>query len=367
MLSLIEISRRRLQFGLIASIFALIAYLILMINGLGAGLNELAGSALLNMDADAIAYSENAGLSVIRSELSQAMVDAVGPATGARATAPLAYVAATYRLEGKQPDSVALLGYDPGTIAEPPVTAGRALTAADTRGALADKTFLDQTGLKIGVTVTVNQRLEQVQLTIVGEIDEGAFFFQPAVYILRPTLLDLKYGATDPASRPVASIVLVQGPERSGVLGEIEVVDKQTAFANIEGVSGQSATVRSLQVFGFLIGTMVIGVFFYVLTLQKEGQIGMLKAVGASNRYVMQQLLLQVGTIAVLGMLVAIPLAVLTERSLKSGSAVVPVSLSAELIAVTTVLLLVTSIVGALFSMRKVLAVDPIIALGRQQ
>lgn len=367
MLSLIEITRRRLQFALIASIFALIAYLILMINGLGAGLNELAGSALLDLDADAIAYAESAGLSVIRSELSQAMVDEVATSTGASATAPLAYVAATYRLEGRQPDSVALLGYDPGTIAEPPVIAGRPLSTADTYGALADRTFLEQTGLEIGDAITVNQRLAQVQLTIVGEIDEGAFFFQPAVYILRSTLLDLKYGPVDPASRPVASIVLVQAPERSGVLGPIEVVDKRTAFANIEGVSGQSATVRSLQVFGFLIGTMVIGVFFYVLTLQKEGQIGMLKAVGASNRYIVQQLLLQVGTIAVLGMLVAIPLAVLTERSLQSGAGVVPVSLSSELIAVTAALLLATAVLGALFSMRKVLSVDPIIALGRQQ
>ena len=67
MIGLLEIRRRKLQFALIAMIVTLISYLVLMVNGLGVGLNQLAGSALLNLDADGIAYSARAGLSVIRS------------------------------------------------------------------------------------------------------------------------------------------------------------------------------------------------------------------------------------------------------------------------------------------------------------
>jgi putative ABC transport system permease protein len=57
LIGLLEIRRRKLQFVLIALIVTLISYLVLMINGLGVGLNVLAGSALKNFDADAIAYS----------------------------------------------------------------------------------------------------------------------------------------------------------------------------------------------------------------------------------------------------------------------------------------------------------------------
>ena len=77
MIGLLEIRRRKVQFALIALIVTLISYLVLMINGLGVGLNVLAGSALQNFDADAIAYSDGASVSVIRSELSQATVDAI--------------------------------------------------------------------------------------------------------------------------------------------------------------------------------------------------------------------------------------------------------------------------------------------------
>jgi putative ABC transport system permease protein len=364
---LIEIRRRKTQFALIASVFALIAYLVMMINGLGIGLNQLAGSALLNMDADAIAYASDAGRSVIRSELSQETVELIQVAPGVEESAPLVYAAASYERSSGTISSAALLGYDPGTIAEPPVTAGRPLTEDDQNGVLADATFLDESGLAIGDTLTLSLRLQAVELTIVGEIDEGAFFFQPAVYLLRSTLLDLKYGTTADGERPVASIVLTKGDDSMRSGDGYELVDKQTAFDNIEGVAGQQSTVQSLQAFGYIIGAMIIGVFFYVLTLQKIPQFGMLKALGASNRYIIGQLLTQVLVIAAIGIGLSLPLALLTEWGLQSLPDSVPIAFTSSMFITTCVALLVTALLGALFSARQVLRIDPIIALGQQQ
>ena len=74
-MGLTEIRRRKFQFALITLLVTLIAYLILMINGLGIGLNEQAGSALRGLDADALAYARNSDLSVIRSELAAETVE----------------------------------------------------------------------------------------------------------------------------------------------------------------------------------------------------------------------------------------------------------------------------------------------------
>ncbi|HQW51181.1 MAG TPA: hypothetical protein PL082_03915, partial [Tepidiformaceae bacterium] len=87
MIGLLEIRRRKFQFALIALVVTLISYLVLMINGLGVGLNEQAGRALRNFDADAIAYSNRAGLSVIRSELSTEVVAQIGEESGAEKSA----------------------------------------------------------------------------------------------------------------------------------------------------------------------------------------------------------------------------------------------------------------------------------------
>jgi putative ABC transport system permease protein len=215
--------------------------------------------------------------------------------------------------------------------------------------------------------ITIQLRLQTIELEIVGEIDEGAFFFQPTVYILRPTLLDLKYGELPSNERPAASIVLVQGDVPLGIRDGFELVNKQTAFDNIEGVEGQAATVTSLQAFGYLIGALVIGVFFYVLTLQKIGQVAVLKAIGASNGYILRQLLIQVLVIAVVGLAIAIVLTLATDSVLQGDAAVVPIAFTTSAFVITGVALLATSVVGAVFSGRQVLRTDPIIALGQQQ
>ena len=367
MIGLLEIRRRKFQFALIALIVTLISYLVLMINGLGVGLNEQAGSALRNFDADAVAYSGRAGLSVIRSELSQEQVDRITAESGAEVAAPLGYMAANYRKEDGEVESAAFLGFDPGGIAEPKVVDGKALTAADVDGLLVDRSFLRYSGLEVGDTVTISVRLVERDFRIVGATGEGAFFFQPSVYLLRSTWQELKYGTTD-GQTPVASIMLLKGDGLAGESGDgWEAVSKSTAFANIEGVSGQQSTVQALRAFGYLIGGLVIGVFFYVLTLQKIGQIGMLKAVGASSFFLFRQVMVQVLCISVVGVAVAIPLTWLTNRLIQQAPNPVPIAFTNGTFLTTSVLLVLMALVGAMFSGRQVAKVDPIIALGQQQ
>ena len=371
MLGLIEIRRRKLQFVLVGLIVALVTYLVLMVNGLGIGLRELSGRALRNWDADALVYADTANLSVIRSEIGQSTVDRARALPGVTDAAELGY----FGVNVKKPDgsisqkakSAALIGFDLGTIGQPAVTAGRQLTPADRDGVLADKGFLRATDLKVGDTVTLGYRLTSGQFRIVGEIDEGAFFFQPTLYVLRPTWQEMRYGTGGPET-PVASIVLLKGEGLPGKSGEgFTVVDKDTAFNNIEGVSAQNSTVNALMAFGYLIGALIIGVFFYVLTLQKVAQIGVLKAVGASTFFVARQILAQVLALALAGVAVAVPLAYLTNAALQQASATVPIAFTTSAFVITALAMVCTSLVGALFSVRQVAQVDPIIALGQQQ
>ena len=366
MVGLLEIWRRKGQFALIALIVTLISYLVLMINGLGVGLNRQAGSALLNFDADAIAYSDKAGLSVIRSELSDKTVAAVRTQAGVGDAAPLGYMAANYQKKNGGIKSVAIMGYDPGTIAEPRASGGRTLSAADGEGLLADRLLLKASGLDIGDKLTINLRLTSREFTIVGEIDEGAFFFQPTAYVLRSTWRDLKYG--DIPDRPSASVVLLKGNSLAGKpFPDVEVVSKSTAFANIEGVRGQQSTVVSLRLFGYVIGALVIATFFYVLTLQKVAQIGVLKALGASSWFVFRQILIQVVALAIAGLAISVPLAYATERALSSLPDAVPIAFTTGTFVTTSAIFLATAVAGSLLSGRQVLRTDPIIALGQQQ
>lgn len=367
MIWLKEIQRKKLQFVLIALVVALISYLVLMINGLGLGLNMQAGSALLQLDADGIAYSTSSRLSVIRSELSSRVVAEVGRYDGVETSSPLGYLSVNTKSPSGDIQAVALLGYLPSQLGEPQTINGKQLSIDDNRGVLVDAKFLDSSNLVIGDSLTLVNRLQTYDFTIIGEVKESYLFFQPVVYLLLESLREVKYGASM-SDTPLASVVLVKGQDLVGTkTTDFEIVSKQTAFANIEGVRGQQQTVDALRLFGFLIGGMVIGIFFYVLTLQKIQQIGTLKALGASSIFLYKQLILQVLTIIIIGVLVSSVAAYGTYALLSRLPQTVPIAFTTETFLITSSLFVVTGLIGLVFSLRKVSGVDPIIAIGQQQ
>ena len=367
MLAFDELWHRRFQFALIGLVVTLVTYLVLMMNALGAGLLDQAGSAIKRLDADALVFRDNANLSLQQSELSQQNIDAIARAEGVRAGAPLGYVSVQ---PSKHPDKgpVAFIAYQPGTIAEPRLIAGRRIEAGERGKVLADKRFLDQRGAKVGDIIEVSSRLELYRFEIVGEVDAGSFFFQTPLWGVIDDWRELRYGSVG-TDTPAATLVMVQGsPGIADAIGrEVPGTEGATpakTFNAIPGVGPQRNTANAIEGFGLVIGALVIGVFFYVLTMQKTGQIGVLKAVGASSWFVFSQLTVQALLVALAGIAIALPLTWLTVQSLPGG---VPLLLERRGIATASVLLLATALAGVAFSGRKIASVDPLIALGQQQ
>jgi putative ABC transport system permease protein len=362
-LALIEIRRRRLQFGLVTGVVALIAYLIIMVTGLGLGLNQQAGTALLNLDGDYLAYASNANLSVIRSRLTDGDVAAIRSTAGAEAGTPIGYVAAVVEYAPGSSDTAAVLGVDPGSFAEPKPIEGQFLTRPN--DVLIDRTWARLAGTAIGDRLPLPVGFDTRDFTVVGIVDQGYFFFQPAMYVDLAAWQEIVYQG-DPAQRPAASVVLLRGEGLDVRSGEAwEIVTKRAGFENIEGVQAQQSTVDALRYMGLLIGAMVIGVFFYVITLQKVSLLGILKAIGASGTYLVTQELLQVLIVSVAGSALAVALALLTEATLLSSDAV-PILFTQRAIATSSISVIVAGMAGVALSARQVASVDPIIAMQQQ-
>jgi putative ABC transport system permease protein len=366
MIAFDELLHRKGQFALIGLIVTLVAYLVFMINALGAGLLEQAGSAIKRLDGDALVFADNANLSLQQSELSAATVSDVKSAPGVEASSSLGYVSVQPSVDPEK-GPVAFIAFEPGTIAEPGVTDGRGLQPDENGKVLADRRFLDERDLRIGDTVEVSSRLQSFTFEIVGEVDEGPFFFQNPLWGSIDDWRLLKYG--DDARAPAATLVMVSG---KGDLTKVvpravpgtEAATPGKTFNSIPGVRPQQNTANAIQGFGLVIGATVIGVFFYVLTIQKVGQIGVLKAIGASSWFVFRQLLVQVMLISAFGLAVALPLTIVTVNALSES---VPLLIDPGSMVVAALLLLGTAVVGVVFSGRRIAGVDPLIALGQQQ
>lgn len=363
MLALIEIRRRKLQFALLTGIVALVAYLIIMVTGLGLGLNQQAGTALLNFDGEYIAYASNANFSVIRSRLTDADIAEIEAASGVERGTPIGYVAAVVEYAPGESDTAAVLGVVPGSFAEPRVVDGEPIGGPN--DVLIDQAWARLAGTDIGDRLLLPVGFDTREFTVVGIVDQGFFFFQAAIYVDLSAWQDLVYQG-DPSQRPAASIVLLQGEGLEGRGGDgWAVITKQAGFDNIEGVQAQQSTVDALRYMGLLIGAMVIGVFFYVITLQKVGLLGILKAIGAPGTYLVLQGLLQALVVSTAGAALAVALALLTEATLLSSDTV-PILFTPGALVTSSVSVVAAGMIGAALSARQVTAVDPIIAMQQQ-
>lgn len=360
-----ELWYRRGQFALIGLIVTLVTYLVLAINALGAGLVDATGGAVKRLDADVLVFRDNANLSFDQSEVSAETVAAVAEVDGVEQSSRFGYLSVQpSRKPGAGP--AAFLGHEPGTISEPEVVRGRALEPGERGAVLADKIFLEERDADIGDRIEVTIRLQPYEFEIVGEVDGGLFFFQAPLWGSIEDWRSMKYGDGDGV--PAASLVMVQGDDGVGEAIEAAVAETETATPNqayeaIPGVGPQRNTANAIQGFGLIIGAMVIGVFFYVLTMQKVGQIGVLKAIGASSWFVFAQLLVQVLVISIIGIIIALPLVLVTAGFFPTGLLLV----TRDGVLLSVALLLAMAVLGVAFSGRRIATVDPLIALGQQQ
>lgn len=115
--------------------------------------------------------------------------------------------------------------------------------------------------------------------------------------------------------------------------------------------------VQFLRVMMWLATGVVVGMITYVTTLEKTREIGVLKAIGASNRYVILFTIKQVALMSVVGVLLGIGLAYLATL----GFPIFVLISLREAIWVIVVSMIVCGI-GGVFAARKAISVDPMIA-----
>lgn len=366
-LALRELRHARLRYLLVSAIIVLLAWLVFLLSGLANGLATDNGAALQNMNADYLALQAGSRLYLHQSTLAGETVAQVRDAPGVRAVAPLGQLTATVaRADSTQQIDVTILAIEPDSFLAPTITDGQPLAGAPEQSVVVNDS-LARHGVKLGDQLQVTSTGQT--LTVVGFTRGQTFNHLPVVFMDIPLWRSIKFaggGANSDLADPI-SAVAIQATETTpeaiaAVVPGVDVASRITVMKNLPGYAEEMATITMMLVFLFIIAAFVLAVFFYVLTLQKTNQFGVLKALGASTGFLARNLVAQVLSLTAFGVVVGAALAYLVAALMPAN---IPFALQAPLVGTYGLVLLGVALLGTLLSLRRIATIDPLVAIGR--
>ena len=373
-----EIWRNRGRFLLVALVIALITLLVLFIAALGEGLGNGNREYLSKLDAQLIAFQSKSDYLIGASRLDRDRLASIARVQGVADAGMLGSSSANLILLGQaEPLKVALLGVEPGHTGEPPVVQGRQLGTKLSDEVIIDRNTALRSGLAVGDTlemrVTQGTRDEYYKLRVVGISAGQQYSLQPSIFVpfftwekVRPKS-EAEINSTD----PVANIILIKldnpakvDEVRQRILSQVNNIEVATISQTIQslpGYSAQQSTLNTQGGFTLFIGLLVIGGFFQIQILQKVAQIGVLKAIGTTNKVVVATFIIQIFMITIIGVLIG---SLLTFLFSLTFPPTIPIVFNGATSAIAIVALLLIGPLGGLVSIRYAVRIEPLKALG---
>ena len=360
---------RRTRVVLTAIGTTVLILLILFLGGIMNGMRIQATQYVKSTGADIWISAEGSGGAFIG--FSMLIEERMGPlnhAGGLRqnSASPLVFAQARPVIRGK-PSKAIVVGYRPGKLGGP----SRVL-----EGRMFEKSAYDdyspeyvpphqvvvdeKMNLEIGERIVIGGK----ELKVVGKVKSLMFVLDtPLLFMDVRTAQDVLLGSYPRVNMMIAKTAKnLAAADVAKRLQDSLTIEARTLQQTIDDiidyyVVSPMRAVTFLRVMLWLAAGILVGMITYVTTLEKTQEIGVLKAIGASNMYVMQLILKQVVLISVVGVLCGLILAFIF-------AAAAPIFVSIHLI--ESIIVAGISFIVCCFSgylaARKAVAVDPMLA-----
>jgi putative ABC transport system permease protein len=353
------------RFALMGAVVALITLLVVLLSGLTAGLGRGNTSAVTGLRADHLVFAAPpAGqkLAFTDSSVAPSVRTAWSRVPGVRSAEPVV-VAMTRASNGDRSAGVAAFAVPTGSSLAPGAPA-----------AVADGRVVLSAGAAAALGVTPGDRIDLAgQPVTVGEVSgNDEFSHAPVVWA---ATANAPATGLEPGHATFLALT-TNGADRGADfstadrrLGTVTLTPAESVSA-IGSFSSENGSLQLMRALLFAISALVIGAFFAVWTVQRRGEIAILKALGASTRYLLGDALgqalalLLVGTVLGSAVAAAIGAVITTGGAGGTGGTAVPFVLDLPTVLAPAALMTVLGLAGAAFSLRTVTTVDPLTALG---
>ncbi|EOA8673598.1 ABC transporter permease [Staphylococcus aureus] len=343
-----EIRRNKLKFGLIIGVLTMISYLLFLLSGLANGLINMNKEGIDKWQADAIVLNKDANQTVQQSVFNKKDIE-----NKYKKQATLKQTGEIVS-NGHQKDNVLVFGVEKSSFLVPSLIEGHKATKDNE--VLADETLKNK-GFKIGDTLSLSQSDEK--LHIVGFTESAKYNASPVIFTNDATIAKINPRLT--GDKINAVVVRDTNWKDKKLNQELEAVSINDFIENLPGYKPQNLTLNFMISFLFVISATVIGIFLYVMTLQKTSLFGILKAQGFTNGYLANVVISQTLILALFGTAFGLLLTGVTGTFLPDA---VPVKFDVLTLLVFAIVLMIVSVLGSLFSILTIRKIDPLKAIG---
>ncbi len=373
-LALRDLRHARGRFALMTVVVALITFLVAFLAALTAGLGRASTSAVTDLPVDRVAFAppaEGASPTFTESEVTAAHADAWAAVPGVDAAEPLGV--ATVRASGDATAAVTAFGVRPGSGLVPGTDDGGADVSPG--AVVLSRGAADALGADVGDPVDAGP----LDLTVSAVADvEADYAHTPVVWVALDDwqAVGARGGASpagastdDTTDGQVATVVTLRfgdDPPTADALaatdahvGTVTATPREARSA-ISSFTAENLSLTLMQVFLLAISALVVGAFFTVWTIQRAGDVAVLRALGASTRYLLRDAIGQAGVVLGVGVGVGTALA---AGAGPLASQVMPVVVDLSTTLVPAVVLVVLGGLGAVLAVTRVARVDPHAAL----
>ncbi|HDF4256584.1 TPA: ABC transporter permease [Staphylococcus aureus] len=343
-----EIRRNKLKFGLIIGVLTMISYLLFLLSGLANGLINMNKEGIDKWQADAIVLNKDANQTVQQSVFNKKDIE-----NKYKKQATLKQTGEIVS-NGHHKDNVLVFGVEKSSFLVPSLIEGHKATKDNE--VLADETLKNK-GFKIGDTLSLSQSDEK--LHIVGFTESAKYNASPVIFTNDATIAKINPRLT--GDKINAVVVRDTNWKDKKLNQELEAVSINDFIENLPGYKPQNLTLNFMISFLFVISATVIGIFLYVMTLQKTSLFGILKAQGFTNGYLANVVISQTLILALFGTAFGLLLTGVTGAFLPDA---VPVKFDVLTLLVFAIVLMIVSVLGSLFSILTIRKIDPLKAIG---
>ena len=358
-LALKELKHSKLRYVLVIFIMTLIVWLVLFVSGLANGLAKENASAIEQDSATHFVVQDETENRLARSAITDKQLEEVKAEYGEKATPLQVNTATIVPKNSKQKTDVTYFGIDKKQFMAPVVTEGTPLKDLTGNEVVVDDK-MKADNFKLGSRFTDER--SGVVYTIKGFTTGQAYSHTPVVY-MNGSAFDEMIPKTKHTIGKYSAIVLniTDKEAEKGNFKGLTIVTQKDIVENIPGYSAEQGSLTMMIVFLIVIATFVLAAFFYVITIQKMSQFGVLKALGATNAYLSRSLLSQILVLAIISIVISILLTLGVASILPAG---MPFAMTPMMITGISAIFIVVSVLGSLLSLYRVFKVDPIEAIG---